>query len=260
MKVFFHAKTSPAIPHLQQLAECVGIVCESADVAKEGLLVSVAREIAANKNAAIVFDVGSLKNEWDETRFVELAALLDQSKASVLLLVSGRDATVNRFLKTLTHDAVRAVESAGRTSRVSCPANSGAFSQELAAHSYARESDEAMSLDISPARNAEIIMSLDQAPAFVRVQVGRASIFIWATNSVFDVLRPLAAELEFELAADKYVPAIIFLRCAFGNRCWHNPNPGAGIVIDDPLLKKNYGFINFPKLLKSARKHGYHVT
>jgi len=260
MKVFFHAKPSPAISNLQQLAECFGVVCESADVAKDGLLASVVRETVGINRAGIVLDTGSLKSLFDQNQVAKLAAHLDQCDATLLLFVSELGETVNRFLKTLTHDAVRGVESAGRASRVNFPADSGAFSQELAAHSYTREPDEALSLDISPAGNVKIIMSLDKAPAFVCVQAGRASILIWATEAVFDVLRPLAAELEFEHATDKYIPAIIFLRCAFGEMCWRNPSPGAGIVIDDPLLKKNYGFINFSKLLESARRHGYHVT
>jgi len=61
-------------------------------------------------------------------------------------------------------------------------------------------------------------MTLDQSPAFVHVGVGRASVFIWSTNEVFDVFQPLAAEREFEDATDKYIPAIIFLVTAPYNR------------------------------------------
>ena len=103
-------------------------------------------------------------------------------------------------------------------------------------------------------------MELAAAPSFACFETGGARIFVWSTIEVFDIDRPLAAEKEFELAADEYVPAIIFLRSAFGDQCWHNPSPGAGIVIDDPLLSEKYGFIDFRKLLESARRHGYHVT
>jgi hypothetical protein len=92
------------------------------------------------------------------------------------------------------------------------------------------------------------------------VAAGKGSIFVWGSLRVFDIFRLLVAEKEFEEAADEYVPFIIFLRFAFGEQCWHNPHPGAGIVIDDPLLRKNYGFIKFPQLLESARRHKYHVT
>ena len=104
-------------------------------------------------------------------------------------------------------------------------------------------------------------MNVGESPAFLCVQVGKASVFVWSTFNVFDVHRPLLAEKEFEEALDEYIPAIIFLRAAFSARAAGIiASPGAGIVIDDPLLRKNYGFIQFPKLLESARKNHYHVT
>ena len=260
LEVLFHSKPSPAIPHFQRLSKCLGIVCESADVAKVGLSVSVEQEIAANKRSAIVLDVDSLQHQFDQHQFAELKASLAQREVAVLLLASKRGETVNRFLQALTNHTVRGVESAGRAERVSFPNESKALSQELAGHSFAREPDETLCLSIASAEKVEIIMTLDQAPVFVRVHGGSVSVFVWITDAVFDVFRPLAAEKEFELAADKYIPAIIFLRFVFGEQCWHNPRLGAGILIDDPLLQKNYGFINFPQLLKSARRHRYHVT
>ena len=70
----------------------------------------------------------------------------------------------------------------------------------------------------------------------------------------------LAAETEFELACDEYIPAIIFLRAAFGDQCWHNPTAGAGIVIDDPLLKKKNGFIDFEKFARIGPPGPTHTT
>jgi|ERR1019366_6789326 hypothetical protein len=260
MKVFFHHQPSPAIRHWQSLAKCVGIACENAEVGSVGLLGSVMREVTAQKKAAVALDIGSLKNCCNQEQLAELADYLAKFEVAVLLLASALDEPANLVLQALTHGAIRGIKSASRASRVTFPKDSAAFSEELTSHSFAREPEENLSLDIAPAAKAEMIMLLDQAPAFVRVQVGKASIFVWATNEIFDMLRPLAAEKEFELAADKYVPSIIFLRFAFGDQCWRNPSPGAGIVIDDPLLRKNYGFINFPKLLESARRHRYHVT
>jgi hypothetical protein len=103
-------------------------------------------------------------------------------------------------------------------------------------------------------------MSLDREPSFVHTRVAGSDMFVWGTSQVLDVARPLAAERELEEAWDQVVPAVVFLRSALGDRCWHNPSRGAGIVIDDPLLTRRYGFIDFPRLLASARSNGYHVT
>ncbi len=260
MKVFFHTAPSPAIPHFQHLAECVGVVCETADVANAGLLDLVTREITTQGKSAIALDVDSLKNQNNQEQLAQLVAQLGECDTAVLLLVSELGEATDRFLKVLTNNSVQGMKSAGRASHLNFPKDSGALSEELASYSFPREPDETFGLNISSAANADEIMRLDQASTFVRVKVGKANIFVWATKSVFDVRKLLAAEKEFELAADKYIPAIIFLRFAFGDQCWRNPNPGAGIVIDDPLLKNNYGFIDFPRLLTSARQHNYHVT
>src|SRR5690606_40624290 len=53
---------------------------------------------------------------------------------------------------------------------------------------------------------------------------------------------------------------LIFLRTTFGDRCWHTPNHAAALVIDDPLVSRRYGFIEFESLLESARLHSYHVS
>lgn len=48
----------------------------------------------------------------------------------------------------------------------------------------------------------------------------------------------------------------MFLRGALGNRVWHNDHPRACFVIDDPLLKNRYGFLEYRRLLElMARKN-----
>ncbi len=148
----------------------------------------------------------------------------------------------------------------GRADRVSFPAASSKFSREISGHSFGREPCEALGLVTGDLASLEVITRVGESPCFVCVPIGRARVFVWATDSVFDVTRPLKEEREFEHAADEYVPAIIFLRNAFGDRCWSSTWIGAGIVVDDPLLRENYGLIHFPSLLESARRHAYHVT
>lgn len=257
MKLLSHSTPSSAVPHLQRLAECLGIVCECDDIAKMDLSALITPELGSPSKLAVVVDVGSLKHQSCRERLAEFAARLRQCDANVLALVTEPGESVDQFVQMLTAGEIRGVASAERACHVSF---SGGFSRELAGHSFAREAAEALSLNLASAEKSEVIMTLDQSPAFIHLKVGSANVFIWATGAVLDVLRPLDAEKEFELTADTYIPAIIFLRFAFGDRCWHNPNPGVGLVIDDPLLEKNYGFIDFCGLLESARRHKYHVT
>ena len=260
VKVFFWSKQSPALLKLQSLAGCLGIHVEAIDVAKDGDLHLASLKGISQTKCGIVLDVASMTNAYNKEELEGLAARLTDLEIVVLLLVSNVDEFTARFLKILTNNAIRGIAPVEQAGRVSFPANSAMLSGELASHSYPRKPNDASGLLLSPERKMQVIMTLGDSPAFVSGSLGKAHIFVWITDAVFDVFRPLQAELEFEQSAHQYIPAIIFLRFAFGDQCWHNPSPGAGIVIDDPLLRKSYGFIKFPQLLASARRHKYHIT
>jgi len=56
------------------------------------------------------------------------------------------------------------------------------------------------------------------------------------------------------------VPLMIFLRYACGNKCWHNPEDFANLIIDDPWLTEPYGNLNYKQLLKEMEKVNFHTT
>ena len=58
----------------------------------------------------------------------------------------------------------------------------------------------------------------------------------------------------------RFVPHAMALRYAAGNQCWRPCNAHASIIIDDPLLRKSYGFLNFESLLRLADQHNFHAA
>jgi hypothetical protein len=260
LKVFFCNKPSQAVVNLQGLAECLGIRAECIDLGTDSASDFAGVKAISEGDRGIVLDVASLKDKYSTEKLELLATTLRECEVVALLLVSTVDEAAARFLRILANNTIVGIAPVERASHVSFPANSAMLAGELASFSYPRKQGEASGLILSSIGNTQVIMTLGKSPAFVYGSLGKARIFVWITDAVFDAFRPLAAEIEFEQSAEQYIPAIIFLRFAFGEYCWHNPKPGAGIVIDDPLLRKNYGFIKFPELLESARRHKYHVT
>jgi hypothetical protein len=165
-----------------------------------------------------------------------------------------------RFLHELTDGSVNDVAPT-TGDEVAFAADGRHATGELAGHAFRRSVTPALHLGIQSA-TFETLASIGGRPTFGRLKSDMAGggTYVWSTPEVFDVARPLDAELEFELAAGEYLPPLIFLRSAFGDRCWHNPHASAALVIDDPLLTRRYGFIDFYELLSSARRHGYRVT
>lgn len=56
------------------------------------------------------------------------------------------------------------------------------------------------------------------------------------------------------------MPHAMALRYATGDECWRPCKAHASIIIDDPLLRKSYGFLNFESLLRLAEQHNFHTT
>lgn len=59
----------------------------------------------------------------------------------------------------------------------------------------------------------------------------------------------------FEIA-----PLLLFVRYAFGEKCWHGPNDYADFIIDDPWLLEKYGNLHYKELLEEMKKEGFHTT
>jgi hypothetical protein len=211
-------------------------------------------------DAVLLLDVASLKKICRQDALERVAALIRTREVSILLFVTEVDESANRFLEILTHGAVLESNYLGHVASIHFPKDSDELTRELSSQSYTRSPTKAIGLTLRPGTDAEVIMTLERSASFVRVPTGKANVFVWSSLRVFNVFQPLSAEKEFEVVADEYVPPIIFVRFAFRDQCWHNPSAGAGLIIDDPLLSKNYGFINFQQLLGSARRYGYHVT
>ena len=53
------------------------------------------------------------------------------------------------------------------------------------------------------------------------------------------------------------LPIVLYLKWAFRKTCWHAVETNACLIIDDPLLTPNYGFVNFPQLLSLMKQHRF---
>jgi hypothetical protein len=58
----------------------------------------------------------------------------------------------------------------------------------------------------------------------------------------------------------RLMPHAMALRHIFGEACWHPSKPHASIIIDDPLLRPDYGHLNFATLLRLMKEHNFHTT
>lgn len=243
---------------LLALGECAGIAAEPITVrTEEDLEKALSAPVATG--GGVVIDVESVALALPESA-PRVRDALRQSRSNALLLVTSPSQETSRYLSSITGGAVQSVDVVSgpeaRSARFL-----GTLACELRDQVFERAPKRALYVSAS-ADSFDPILSVGGRCPFGRIVDREATgeLFVWTTECVFDMLRPLDEELEFELAVDEYVPALIFLRTTFGDRCWHTPNHAAALVIDDPLVSRRYGFIEFESLLESARLHSYHVS
>ena len=58
----------------------------------------------------------------------------------------------------------------------------------------------------------------------------------------------------------RLVPYAMALRYIAGDECWRPSKGYASVVVDDPLLRDNYGFLNFDSLLQHTKQSNFHTS
>jgi hypothetical protein len=92
------------------------------------------------------------------------------------------------------------------------------------------------------------IVSIDGHPTYLHVHRGRSSYFLLGCDRLLDIDAPAArGQLLIERFLN-FVPFLSYLRRSFGDACWTNRTPAACLIIDDPLLRERYGFLEFDRL------------
>jgi hypothetical protein len=90
-------------------------------------------------------------------------------------------------------------------------------------------------------------------PFFVRVDRGTSEVFFVACRELGDLDENISRGTGLLPWFSRLVPIIIFLRRTLGKNAWHNDRPQACFIIDDPLLKQRYGFLEYSRVLEVMR-------
>lgn len=107
----------------------------------------------------------------------------------------------------------------------------------------------------------ETLVQAGHRPFFVRATLGRCQVFLSACAELADLDESVGRRAPVLSWFSRLVPLMMFLRGALGNRVWHNGNPRACFIIDDPLLKNDrYGFLEYARLAESMRQRKFSTS
>ena len=116
---------------------------------------------------------------------------------------------------------------------------------------------EMLMLDLSQSRATPILASGSEA-AFVRFECHGVPVHFSLSPEVLDVEATLTTP-NFDVRDHLFsaVPIVLHVKWAFAATCWRAAEVNACLVIDDPLLKPRYGFVDFRKLLGLMERHRF---
>ncbi|MGD1018641.1 MAG: hypothetical protein ABSA12_04905 [Verrucomicrobiia bacterium] len=106
----------------------------------------------------------------------------------------------------------------------------------------------------------DTLISVNHQPCFVSVPSGRGTLYLLSSPTLVDIDVPLPSNCPSRQWYAELLGLSIFLRSVFGRWCWTAPARTATIVIDDPYLKKRYGFLRYESLARELQQTGCSLT
>ena len=89
---------------------------------------------------------------------------------------------------------------------------------------------------------------------FAAVSRGHSYVFMLAGEGLVDIDTVLAQGTSIRRWYAQLVAMSIVLRAAAGPWCWTSPLTSANFIVDDPYLKKRYGFVHYDTLMNELEK------
>jgi len=110
---------------------------------------------------------------------------------------------------------------------------------------------------VSPSDSIAIITS-DRDAAFVKSEFEGVPVFLCASGRLVDIESELAGGV-FDIRDHvlEALPVVLYIRWAFSKTSWSAPEQNACLVIDDPLLKRQYGFVDYRELLSVMERYKF---
>ena len=106
-------------------------------------------------------------------------------------------------------------------------------------------------------RHVEII-SLNHGAGFVRLEHEGVPVFLCSSRSIIDIGSDLPDGIfDVRQHVLQAVPPVLYIKWAFAETCWTAPEKSACLIIDDPLLKPRYGFVDYRELLSLMQRYKF---
>jgi len=106
--------------------------------------------------------------------------------------------------------------------------------------------------------NTTNIITHGDGSTFLKIEYNGVPVFLSTSRQIIDIDAELTSQnfdvREHFLSA---VPLVLYTKWAFAETCWNAPEINACLIIDDPVLKRTHGFVDFNELLSLMKRHKF---
>ena len=104
------------------------------------------------------------------------------------------------------------------------------------------------------------LIRIGEWPFFVNMKDQCGQLFLLATTQIADLDAKVSRQATLLQWFPDLAPLMMFMRSALANQLWHNDRPTACFIVDDPLLKKRYGFLEYHKLFDVMQRKEFSTS
>jgi len=242
-----------------KFADWMGVQTKTISIEQEFALAPQSPPEADGQRGCLVISADTLA-QAHKVSPQRLAHLFEERCATLLIFCCFDPTRHSSVLSWLTRGVVRGLSlSADGQAVFDLPHSGRELSRQLSGLSFSAERNLSVpTFDLAgDSRSAEAIMLVNGEPMFIRMPTTQCEMFLLAGSDLPDLEEPLFQESGIEAHYDRLIPLLMFLYHSFGKTCWHGPASTARFIIDDPLLRERYGFLDYRSLLASMQRQGY---
>lgn len=263
LTIFHTTRTANAGVRLSKLAEWSGVPSQAVALDDIGMA-SVPAEVFTDADSTVAITADAL-TYLHENSAAFGPNLLDAGEVRCQLLIYGFEGTeregsaVSWLTGCLVH--VSRTEAPGKAI-VSFPVEGQELSRELAGTEFVSPQSRAVAVFERTQGGSEFvdIARTNGRPIFIQAVTKEPKLCLLGGAKIADIDTPIVDPRDLDCYYDRVIPVLMFLKASFGPRTWHSKKPVARLIIDDPVLSDQYGYLNYAELQASMARADYATT
>jgi hypothetical protein len=245
------------------LAEFLGIECQPLTMPdKAGEDIDFLKNALPGADDCLVLNPSVIQQWIGEDRHLPQLASFLRERFRHLLIHAVRDESFHSgFVAALTSGQFLGVQSLGKSGvPYKIAPNSSEICEAFAGLSFGQANsanDRVFKIE-KGSRARKLILVDGEALLAIVKQDGPEMLFV-GSEDVADLSTRTDGEFSPEHFS-RLLPHAMALRYVFGERSWRPAERHATVIVDDPLLRASYGFLNFDRLLGMMNQYNFQTT